>query len=685
MVKIGRFQLRTVVLGIFLPGLLLVTGTLAIWIGNDLSATIVRGFEGKLEVIGAISAAFIDGDEHQRVAGLRQPTGFAFDPERGTLYAANLYSGTVRRFIGNAALPALETGLEGVADLARDPQGGSLYLLSGSVLVALDPATGKTNTVCTLPEEGRGIVFRSAVTNRLVVLTAAALITVDTADGAFRTLTAVEAGTWRGLETTPDGAGLVSIDIGKRQLIGIDMKDGSAVLIADLHPAEGEGLFAFPTFGLARLPASADYLTGTPLGPARIGATNGRFTRYPALPDGQGELYRLFGRYSGPLAAVREKSGLTFLVSCLLVNDYRNIRYIIDSSDDDGYSLTGYVDPTESEEKAADVVIKGKPFISEIKFWEDWGLMKSAYGPIRASDGSIHGMLAADVNIDVIRVKTREALTIVLATGLGALVLAAAAAFYLARRITVPVFRLKNFTLQVAAGDFGKQLELEKTDELAELGDGFNLISRELQTTVEELGTADRLVEAERRRQELRKLLAAAADASLPADDSDPAAFRFADDSADGWARRGGTILVWRVAEPPPEPLARVLLRRRLVLLAERLTDDDWEGRFRKLAGVVSSLVVIDLDARAVIRSGEDAALQLYLGKADGGWESRAPRDGEKTSFAHDGRFLLCGGVRPGWVLPELPIGSSHRMLVATLIGAADPPGFVLLAAGRSG
>lgn len=149
----------------------------------------------------------------------------------------------------------------------------------------------------------------------------------------------------------------------------------------------------------------------------------------------------------------------------------KQIYYVLDGTTTDGYSPPGTIDelPDSTIEPAERVQFLGHPWISPIQSWETWGLIKSCFTPIRTMDGRIIAMAGADVNISIIREKTRWAAFAAILVGLISMLIAGFVSFRVARSLTRPLQKLKESTLWIAAGYYGAKIEASGTREVAAL------------------------------------------------------------------------------------------------------------------------------------------------------------------------------------------------------------------------
>jgi HAMP domain-containing protein len=145
--------------------------------------------------------------------------------------------------------------------------------------------------------------------------------------------------------------------------------------------------------------------------------------------------------------------------------------------------------------------------LSDIRVWEQWGLLESGFAPIYDRGGRVVAMAGADVNISTIRDKTSAALAQVGITSIIALLIAGFLSVAIARSLTRPLGQVKEAALQVAAGQYGHQIDVRKPRELAELADSFSAMSGTLAATVQESHDLHQELERRRRQSELRRVL----------------------------------------------------------------------------------------------------------------------------------------------------------------------------------
>jgi len=238
------------------------------------------------------------------------------------------------------------------------------------------------------------------------------------------------------------------------------------------------------------------------------------------------EMSPLFLEYVKPMRRIKEKKGLTYLYTFKLTDtkdlyyDYEYLKqkkveykdaaqivYIIDANLDENHTAIGYVDSTQAEDQLRDVLFKGNVYLTDIKDWEEWGLIKSGNAPIRNSNREIKAIAGADVNVTIIQAKTRMAMLKVALVAILALALSGFISLLISKRIIRPIEQLKEIALGIAAGRFGKQIEIGEPLELADLSTSFNTMSLSLKETIVNLEQINQDHEKNRQQDEMIRLL----------------------------------------------------------------------------------------------------------------------------------------------------------------------------------
>ncbi|HTT57785.1 MAG TPA: hypothetical protein VMF63_11790, partial [Opitutaceae bacterium] len=131
----------------------------------------------------------------------------------------------------------------------------------------------------------------------------------------------------------------------------------------------------------------------------------------------------LYLKYVGPMQRIQREKGLTYLYTQIPTGG-ANIIYGLDGTIGTDHSPISSPDtaPAGEAEGIVGVYEHGSTYLSGMRVWQEWGLLKSAFVPIRNRQGAITAMSGADVNISIIKQKTRVALLAV--TGCGLVLLA---------------------------------------------------------------------------------------------------------------------------------------------------------------------------------------------------------------------------------------------------------------------
>ena len=417
---------------------------LAVLYYRELSRAVLKGFDSRLDTATSAASAFLDADSHLRLADYRQIRSLA-------------------------RLPDGVVGLTGVGGEIRFlPAGGRVFEKVGAVKKDVQDIAWMKDRLFVAPvEEASLILFRRRGRNfefdgtlsipqvctgiaplpdgeRLLCTGESWLIL----DGNGIDLESVpvpfEISNVTSATTASDGIGILSMgDEGEARLI---LLSGDLKRILEDHQLKPSQAL----FGMTRLGESYLFTGSRGFEFWRRGSDTPGYTNL--LP---GEMDRkilpIYNRSTRALQTLRSSLGLTYLFTGILVKDGRYLQYTLDSTQDQYHSMDGMVDPTEVEEGIRDVWFKGESYQSGIKYWEDWGLLKSGYRPLK-SNGSVTGIVGADVDIGIIEKRRKAVLASVillatLSTGLAVMIL-----WFLGRAFVRPMEKLRREILWIAAG-----------------------------------------------------------------------------------------------------------------------------------------------------------------------------------------------------------------------------------------
>lgn len=152
------------------------------------------------------------------------------------------------------------------------------------------------------------------------------------------------------------------------------------------------------------------------------------------------------------------------------------------------------------------ISLKGRGAASRVYEDQD-GLWISASAPVWNSKAEVVAILQADRPVNFFYQKAREEAASVATAALLTLVVAAVLAALLARSLARPVQHLVTATERLAAGELGHLVELNRNDELGDLGESVNHMARQIAQARQDL--LDRQVELTRALEEARLASAA--------------------------------------------------------------------------------------------------------------------------------------------------------------------------------
>lgn len=329
------------------------------------------------------------------------------------------------------------------------------------------------------------------------------------------------------------------------------------------------------------------------------------------LGNEQDPLYR---KYVVPMQRIMREKDFTYLYT-QVPKGATTIVYGLDGTVGKDHSAIGSEDkaPAEEAEGILGVYLTGSTYLSGIRSWELWGLLKSAYVPITSRFGAVTAMAGADVNITIIRQKTRLALLDVVGCGLLLLGLAGLVTARVVRRVTQPISELKAVALKVAAGGYGQQAGIRTPTELRSLAETFNRLSLSLAQRLRDLRQINESVENQRRERLLYEALRRRdLFSEAPATDNLRLAWRpdaHASCDASGWVRWHNQILLWSAAEAG-SPLAAAQQRHDFASVLQPLLHR-FSGDWSALARELDPLYLTRLDGFLLIDVENDRALSM--------------------------------------------------------------------------
>lgn len=511
--KKNGLSMQTLILLAIVPVLMVITVVLGRMVYTDLYQTIILNFERKLLSVGTTANAFIDENEHRAVKNLRQLRGLAYNRDKHTLYGtffntAELYIYDLKTGAGKI-IDQLE--IEALEDIAWDANRRHLYAatLEKAAIYKIDIVTGQPEVVVEIKNPCYGVTYLPHL-DQILCNDDNGFVTIDLSkqkNGKPQVTYKIEAqvATVRGLAHDRKTGKIYAVDTHTNELLEINSEDLKVIkrnrLKNAVNSTSGTEKLAYGAFGLAFDERSNTIYSATTIPIVKINKDSLETQYISNAGFNEPSLEKIYSENTEPLMRIKDRSNLTYLYSAVLENRGKNIFYMLDSTQDEIHSFVGYIDPDEAAEKLRDVWFKDRVFLSEIVFWEEWGLLKSVYIPI-INSGTPAGYIGSDVNISIIEPKTREALLTVLTFSTLGLIAAVLIAVFISRRLTSPILRMKNMALTLAAGSYEEKVLIENPLELKTLADDFNSIGAKLKKTLNDLKLDNTNLEKNRRRQE---------------------------------------------------------------------------------------------------------------------------------------------------------------------------------------
>lgn len=277
-----------------------------------------------------------------------------------------------------------------------------------------------------------------------------------------------------------------------------------------------------------------------------------------------------------PMRHVREKLGLTYLYTQLIVDD-GDILYILDATQGDEHSPLGSADqlPAETMDGLRKIAEDGSVYISPIEYQEQWGLLKTAAAPVGSMDANIAASAGADVNISVIQIATQNILFASALIGLGSLLACGLVTLILVRRIAVPIAQIKSDALKIAVGNLTPPEQITSPREAANLGKSLANITRKISGKRDEIVAKVQSSELEQNAKFIDAILSS---------DNQSRIVRLVDNDA--------ILAIWIARTlPPPEMSLKI---QAMTMLAGRIAEDgDLASNWRSLVDIDNESVLI--------------------------------------------------------------------------------------------
>ncbi len=495
-----KFALRTWFLLCTLPGLGLLTVAYAVLTYRGLRTTILEGFDRMLTAVCTTTAAFIDPADHRRLMEPPHFGGLVSDDAAGGLWSADLAQSRLVHIDSGTGIAtwtdiALPQDFSVVAS-GQDPD--HLLVVDGGtgVIRSFDLGTRELapfsafepplHTLASAPAEGWLFIagrdflrydWSTAQTTVLADLPFAPRdLTYDTERGVL----------WA-LDQT--GNNLVEIDpitgeIKSRQTLNYDPDQPAD----HINPSEQVRLTALDW----------DHQTGQLFATSHslflIDRDTGYVSTGERLPAFGHELAPIYLRYVAPMRNLHATVGTRYLYT-QVVYDRANLRYGLDASIGEDHTSLLAVDvvPDELVEPVHELQTTGKVYVSDVLEWDQWGLLKTAFAPIRDPESdAVVAMAGADIDISAIETTTHRALVVTIGAGVLLMVLAGVFSLGIVRRITAPLDIIRQAAMQAAAGNYAQTVAVASPLELQRVARAFTQSTSQLNALIASLGAAIR-------------------------------------------------------------------------------------------------------------------------------------------------------------------------------------------------
>lgn len=113
--------------------------------------------------------------------------------------------------------------------------------------------------------------------------------------------------------------------------------------------------------------------------------------------------------------------------------------------------------------------------------------LMTGYAPIFDAQGHVMGLIAADINVNLLDQKFKESFLLVLFSAGFTIIIMVATLYVIANKISRPVQRLNNSALAIAAGQYGESIQVKGPKEIAELANTLNTMSECLYENINRL------------------------------------------------------------------------------------------------------------------------------------------------------------------------------------------------------
>ena len=468
------------------------------WLSYDeMYKTIINGFNQKLIAISSTTGAFIDGDEHEKLAQAKEVLALS-NGKNGELYGVD----NLNYFLkidtdGGAGIRLFKLDRE-INDIAYNPKNKMFYATSENEIISFSLKEKKTKTFFKGTSSFHGITYDS-LNEYIYVSKLGNIIRIDN----NKNITT--------LAETDYSLDAMSYDAEDKLIYAIE-RETDSLIYADTKDFRVRKLL-LKGFRDVETPLTAIASHNTKLYTGSnhliIYDKKEKSSTYEDFARGyRNEKDKFYKKYIAPMTKIKLEADLTYHYTQNLIYNQEdaNCIYILDVSEGNEYTPIGSEDEMDKEAiiGAENVMLRKEVFVSKVQEWEQWGLLKVSFAPILNKDGEVKAIAGADVDMGIIREKTKEALMQSSIAGIVFLIISIIAAFSISKKIIEPIRKLKFSALRIAAGRHDEKVSIEKPQELSELSNTFNSMGNKLKDTVSHLTQYNNDVLSKRKEQDLQ-------------------------------------------------------------------------------------------------------------------------------------------------------------------------------------
>lgn len=128
-----------------------------------------------------------------------------------------------------------------------------------------------------------------------------------------------------------------------------------------------------------------------------------------------------------------------------------------------------------------------EPVIEEDLYTDTYGQVLASYAPFYRADGTREGIIGVDIDAEKVLAAERTVLNLILGTTFFAMLVVTLIGLWLGNLFVGPVVSLSLTTQKVIEGDLNARAEIETADEVGDLAKAFNMMTSQLQGTLQGL------------------------------------------------------------------------------------------------------------------------------------------------------------------------------------------------------